>query len=523
MSKRTRLRFALAASSTVRAVRFSAVAGVIALLFTAVAAGAGNQAKAAKPVLRYGVADGWNNPNPALDPSNRPFRALAYEQIIHMAPNGTFVPGLATSWRYFPTGTGPNKGFEFTLRHNARFSDGTLVTAPRVVAWFKYFLAAKGGYSASLGPNPSFKSVGQWTVQIRMRAPNPSVPFQLSEREWGYVSSPQAIAKPTLFATGSYGAGPYMLDGSRTVQGDHYTFVPNPHYYNPSAIKWREVDVKVIPTDSSMLAALQSGQLDASEGTPKTAAAAQAAGFNVVSALQGVDRLIVIGRDAPPLNDIRVRQALNYAINRKAIAQAVLGKYGAPISETITSDGFDPKYQNYYSYDPKKAKALLAAAGYPHGFTVKAIDQTFVLPTGDVLVRPAAQDLSAVGVNLDIYTANTGADYAPKILSGEYPLGEHPPGIIPMSDHYGFFLSPNGILNPRHVDDPVIDKLYQRGLRARNASVYWKQISDRMTVQGYFINIASYDAVYFVSKKIGGVASGPQRQGFVYPEEWYPK
>ena len=66
---------------------------------------------------------------------------------------------------------------------------------------------------------------------------------------------------------------------------------------------------------------------------------------------------------------MQVRQALNYAVNRQAVTQAIYGKYGVPTDETGSLDGLVPSLQNYYSYNPAKAKSLLAAAGYPNGFT----------------------------------------------------------------------------------------------------------------------------------------------------------
>src|SRR5436190_21951384 len=91
----------------------------------------------ALPVLRVGLSLDITSLDPtkyATSAGIAPeFGDLAYDGLFHAAPNGKVVPQLATKWRYLTTGRGPNKDFELTLRHNARFSDGTRLTAAAVV------------------------------------------------------------------------------------------------------------------------------------------------------------------------------------------------------------------------------------------------------------------------------------------------------------------------------------------------------------------------------------------------------
>src|SRR5207253_2821303 len=116
-----------------------------------------------------------------------------------------------------------------------------------------------------------------------------------------------------------------------------------------------------------MVQALQAGQLDlvmaGNDGTSVQAALAGGAKLYWATVGQLVYLLHVNGKPASPLTNPLVDQALNYAIDRDALNQVLFQGYGKPTSEYVTTDGFDPKYQNYYKYDPAKAKALLAQAG----------------------------------------------------------------------------------------------------------------------------------------------------------------
>ena len=121
-----------------------------------------------------------------------------------------------------------------------------------------------------------------------------------------------------------------------------------------------------------------------------------------------------------PLASVQVRQALNYAINRKAIASAIYGKYAVPTSELGSSDGYVQSMQDYYNYDPAKAKALLAAAGYPHGFTFNIASESTFGSLGDPVLDAIAQEYSAVGVTMKITTTATLPIYLSDYYSRRY-------------------------------------------------------------------------------------------------------
>jgi peptide/nickel transport system substrate-binding protein len=503
-------------------------AALVVVSCAAAVATASGSKQAAKPALRIAVPYAFGSPNPALDqPPDLIVDELAYEPILERRSDGSVAPGLATSWRFVHTKAGPNKLFEFTLRGNARYSNGERVTAQSVKAWLDYFVKSAGPFSGLFGPNPVFTAVGKSTVRIQTEIPNPELPFALSEvRQGGDAAAPQAINKPSLFATGSYGAGPYMLDAAKTVSGDHYTFVPNPYYYDKSRIKWSQVTVKIIVSPTSTLQALKAGQIDVALGDPTTAPSAQAAGFSIVSAPAAtavVYFALQNGAVAKPLQDIRVRQALNYAIDRKAIVNALLGKYASPSSVFVTTDGTEEKYVNYYSYNPAKAKSLLAAAGYPNGFTLKVGAHAFLDDgVNDTLIQAMAKYLQAVGVTPDITTLATLGQYTDLIRSQQMAAYADEVSVLPTALQWAVFWSTKGY-RVGHIQDPVINKLYYTGLKAKDPVPFWKQISARATTQAFNLPIATVHELYYVSKHVGGVTTGTGRAGAAMPLEWYPK
>jgi peptide/nickel transport system substrate-binding protein len=496
---------------------------------TANATASGGQAAA--PVLTIGLNTSGTNLNPALNPSGvYQLESLSYATITHATPEGAIVPGLATSWHYVGSG---NTTFEFTLRPDARFSDGSPVTASAVKAWLDYFTRANGPI-VSTDPVKSVTTVGDWTVVLHLTRANPDLPYLLSEvgqENVGFIASPLAVAHPASLGTATDGAGPYTVVPSQSVAGNQYTFVPNRYYYDQSAIRWSKVVVKIISSPSTMLEAIKSGQLDVAYGDITTVSLAAAAGLSVQSAPYGWDGLLILdrgpalpnGTKPDPLASLKVRQALNYALDRAAITEAIYGKYGLPTSEAPSLDGYVQNYQGYYSYDPSKAKALLSAAGYPHGLTLTTLDPTYYGTQGDPVVQAIAKYLSAVGVSLDITQEPSGTQWVAGMVSGNYSVTGFPANpLVPMITFYAGFLGPKAVLNEHGYDDPVMDQLYQEGTVSKDPATYWEAMSRRMVTEADMVPVFELNTFWYAQKDIGGVLLS-QATGAPLPDEWYPR
>ena len=487
-------------------------------------AGERGTSASSRPALTVGYNAGPQSLDPARDGNQiQVMRALSNESITHLKADGTVGPGLTTSFGYVGSG---NRDFEFTLRADARFSDGTPVTAQAVKQWLLYFARANGPLVSTLGEVRSIDAIGRSRVRIHLAAANPNVPVALSEAfNWGAVSSPKALANPRELGTQTFGAGPYVLVASQTVSGDHYTFVPNRHYYDQSAIRFSRVVFKIIATPSSMLSALKTGQVDVAIGDSATADSATAAGLELVSEPVNTDGFALMdksGKLSKPLGDVRVRQAMNYAIDRETVAKALMGAHATPTSEWITTDGWDPASQDYYDYDPAKARSLLRAAGYPNGFSLRVVDQgSYVGNLGDPMVQAVAKYLAEVGIKLDVTATSSQAEFNQKVLSGTFPATQIFTGF-PTVSFYGLYLKSGSPLNPSSYTDPVVDRLFGESLTASDPQSVWREMSRRLVTEAAFVPVFNYDTIWYVTKAVGGIAFSASRP-FPVPTEWEPK
>jgi peptide/nickel transport system substrate-binding protein len=455
--------------------------------------------------------------NPALDYATfYQWRSLSNTSLIHINPNGSLGPGLATSW-HFVNGPGqtPNSDFVFTLRHNVKFSDGSPVTAQAVATWLNYFAKQPGLYQPQMGPIASITATGKWTVEIRLKASNTLVPYLLSEAaNWGAVESPYAVAHPKAMASATFGAGPYKLDQGATVANSSYTFVPNPYYYDKAGVKWSKVVIKIISDPSSLLDAIKTGQVQVAAGDITTAPTAASAGLRVVTVSNGDGGLLFYNRNqssSNPVGNALVRQALNYAVDRPAICKALYGQYASPATSGMpaTDASLPAGSTTPYSYDPAKAKALLAQAGYSGGFTVKVLAYGALGIDGTEMPQAIAKYLQAVGVNLNITTVSDASTYVADNATKQFPIESNTLGLRPLEQDYQFVFPPNGALNPFKSDDPTLDGLYTKALAAASPSAYssyMDQMVQRITTQAYSLNVCTKPRLWYVSKSVGGVS-----------------
>jgi len=312
---------------------------------------------------------------PSLDPGQGEpaFEGLitpAYEALLKIdPPTGKLVPDLAVSWKWLDK---EFKVFQMDLRPNVLFSDGTEFNADAVKTWLEYTKANATVTAANIGLDTA-EVTGPLTIVLHLAQPNSLLP-RLFTRGWmaGAIACPAATKDPKLVATATCGAGPYMLDAANTVTGDTYTYIPNPHYWNPDAIHWNKLVFKIIVNPQSALDAMKAGQIQLLGADASVIDAGVAAGMKLVGVELNVQGLVFLFRDGtavPAIKDVRVRQALNYAIDRTALAKVLYQGKGRPVSSEFLpgSEAYDPSLENYYPYDPDKAKALLAEAGYPDG------------------------------------------------------------------------------------------------------------------------------------------------------------
>ncbi|MDQ6524276.1 ABC transporter substrate-binding protein [Nocardioides sp. LHD-245] len=473
-------------------------------------------------VLTIGLPGGPASLDPSKDSQTFGIvRPLTNEPLTHEAPDGSIEPALATSWKYTDD---EYKVFEFTLRETAMFSDGTPVDAKATVAWLRYFSQGSGIFVSAMGPIASIEAVDQHTVRLTLERSNPRIPYLLSENgNWGAVSSTASIEDPGTLETSTSGAGPYMLDAGRTISDNKYVLVPNPHYDRPEAAPWKEVVVDIIPDANARLQAQQTGQIDVAWGDLRTADAAQDAGLEVLGVPTVTGGLILGDRSSDgPLGDVRVRRALNYAVDREAVADGLVGEHGVTTSQMQSRDGFDQDYREFYPYDVDRARELLEEAGYGDDLTLEVLAFG---PGGDLgtpLAQAIASYWSELGIDVKITTAPTAAEYVEKRASNRYAVLHYSVINWPMYLSYQIAMAPTGGQNPFGASDPVMNSLFDEGARTDDPDI-WAQMSRRSVEEAYFVPTLTVPRLYYVSDGVEGVALTEQRPEFSWASEWSPR
>src|SRR5699024_5737281 len=165
------------------------------------------------------------------------------------------------------------------------------------------------------------------------------------------------------------------------------------------------------------------------------------------------------GVTTPELADKRVRQALNYALDREAIATAAYGDYGTaesqPVSPGNASHGYDESLKHYYEYDPDKAMKLLEEAGVENGFSMEVPYKSHIVGT-TTMVEAAISQWEEIGVDVSLVPTNSTGDWSQLYRSGDYPLTQQNSGGRPMLSNLESHLLAHSTMNPFEVEVPEI-------------------------------------------------------------------
>lgn len=418
-----------------------------------------------------------------VDPVNIWFIELAYDPLIRVDGAGELVPDLASSWEYIDDEA---KQLELTLREDVLFSDGTEMTAEGVAASLSYAISTGVNGAAWLGEGTTAEATADGTVVITSAESNPSLPSLLTQRVLlGSVVNPTALDEPGVLLNGTHGAGPYVLDSESTVADSSYVYEPNEHYWDQDKIQWDRIEIDIVANTAAALQAVQSGQADLFRGDTATGESAVSAGLEVEAIPFGLIGMNYIDRNgelAPELADVRVRQALNYAIDRDSIAEAVYGEWGTPggalaLEGTI---GFDEETQDAFAYDPEKARELLEEAGYADGFSIDVAYVTSVL--SDVTVQAVAANWAEIGVTANLVNFTDAGQAVSEITAKGYPIayygyGQLPPTIVARS----FFDGGANQYNPWVTEDAELNELLDAASQAADPADAQEFYADAFT------------------------------------------
>lgn len=376
-----------------------------------------------------------------------------YDTLLRYTPSGEVEPNMAEEFEY----NEDNTVLTLKLREGITFSDGTPFDAEVVKANIEHLKAGTGVAVYMVGLVGEVVVVDDLTVEIHLSAPDPAFTYYLCLVA-GAMASPEAFGEES-FATTPVGSGPYLLDADATIRGSQYTYVRNPDYWNPDAYPYDKLVLKPMEDVTARLNAIKSGQVNATNIDASVLKEAEAAGLTINDAPVQWNGLMIFDRAGavvPALGDLRVRQALNHAIDGQAIVDNIYGGKGLQSQQIFNPDGpaFVKDLNQAYPYDPELAKELLAEAGYPDGFEI-----TMPEIKGDLTQPYITQQLADIGVTVTwdkVASENVVGD----ILGGKY-------AIISFGSSSGHpwrdifkMVSENGAWNPLHSTTPELNELF---------------------------------------------------------------
>ena len=425
------------------------------------AASAGAAASSDGSILKVGLDSDPPSYDPADFNSSRATLACysCYDTLLQFSEDGTeLLPDLAESWEQKDDLT-----YVYKIRSDVLFNDGTPMTMDDVLFSLNRILDPDTAASMSyLFENvESFEQTGDYELTVHLKTPDAT---------WKFVpaTSPCAIvSKAAVEAAGDeYGAitsltcvgtGPYKLES--WTSGSEITLVKNENYWGDKSTQlWDKVVYNIIPDETSMALAAQSGQLDYVHilgFAPDTFSVYENIGSMTFNSYESTNSsYIALNTAKAPFDDVNLRKACAYAIDKEAITQAIGQGYanvskGVPMPSTMFY--MDEEAWNYaldntiedYSYNLDKAKEYLAKSAYPDGTSVVL----YTTSSNKALAEIVQYQLSQINVNVEVNEMLKSESYE---ISYGYKLDENGNRLydIYLTGWLSDYLDPIGYLKP---------------------------------------------------------------------------
>lgn len=397
---------------------------------------------------------------------NQLYDALTRHDLKQSKEIPPLTAGPALSWSANRTAT----AWTFKLRAGVSFTDGTPWNADAAVFNFRRFRDPRFRYTTPqlvglaatyVGMVRSTRALDPMTLQVTTLAPDSHLPEDLST---AFMASPTAVMREgaAKFASAPVGTGPFKFASRRPVSSSRSCRTPAT---GGGAPRLDRLVLKPIPDATQRIAALRSGAVNWAEyPNPDDIAGLQASGFQVLT--NSYDHIWpwILNSSAGPTRDVRVRQAMNYAIDRDAMSADLLHGTAEPAYQVAPRANAGYAVVNdIYKLDPARARALLAAAGYPHGFTLNVEYPTS--GSGNMIPGPMNEslqkDLAAVGIKVQLRPIEWAAMLT-QFVTGRFMTGIDAINIslsFQQESFWGQSFSSSGPLNLGHYRNPRVDAL----------------------------------------------------------------
>ncbi|HSV83252.1 MAG TPA: ABC transporter substrate-binding protein [Ramlibacter sp.] len=336
-----------------------------------------------------------------------------YDSLVRLDANGNIVPAIASSWSFSPD----KRVVTFKLRNGIRFTDGSDLTAAEVVKSLNRSKKDPASLRASqMTAFEAFEAPDRSTVLVRLSAPDENAIYTLATST-GMIVSGKAIDGNANLASAPVGSGPYKLVASGS-QGA--TYERNDGYFDKSQNQFAKVEISRIGDVTARINSLLTGQTDAAflsaAQWPQIQQMVATGKFKVHKVLGPNSFPLMLNTKIKPLDNPKVRLAMNLAIDREAISKGIFYDQCTPASQPLQPGvvGHDDRLK--YKRDVAKAKALMQEAGVAP-FTIDVLANTGE-PYASVGVALKAQ-LQEIGITLNLIPTNNTA-MRPQFRSGAH-------------------------------------------------------------------------------------------------------
>lgn len=337
-----------------------------------------------------------------LDDSLDPHKAVAagtkevmfnvFEGLMKPTSDGDLTPAIAESYEVSPD----RLTYTFKLREGVKFHNGDTVTAEDVIYSIKRCAEAS---------EAGVLQVEAFSVIQSVESPDAhTVVITISEPSNEFLSYLTTAVLPAGYAeqdTAPVGTGPFKFV-SRTAQDSIVLEKFDAYWGTPAMLD--KVTLKIIENSDNILMSLQSGAVDVFAHLTSTQVSQLGSEFKIFESTMNLVQALYLNNAEPPFDNEKVRQALCYAVDKQAIIDLAFDGYGSPIGSSMYpafGKYFDEELTDYYTRDVEKAKALLADAGYPDGFSMTITVPSNYQPHIDTALVLVEQ-LKDIGVSAEV-------------------------------------------------------------------------------------------------------------------------
>jgi peptide/nickel transport system substrate-binding protein len=366
---------------------------------TAATAVSQTQAKPAglAPTITIAAANDIESGDPHTNQAlvyNNVVRLSVFNALVRYGPDLAYVPDLAEKWE-----NPDDKTYIFHLRQGVKYHNGQEVEASHVQYSFKRIADKKAVFATRVAPIDTYEVVDKYTIKFTLAAPQADFIDGLV----GLSILPPEVE--TTLDKKPIGSGPFQF--VEWVPNDHITLQRFPDYFEKDLAKVDKIVFKIIPEPQVAITNMQAGAIDGILDIPLTQAATFKTSSTIKPIIQSTSSIHILelmGKKSEPIrSSAKVRQALAMCLDKAAVQKVAFAGEGRPKWSWVPFGSWGYKEEAGYAFDPQKAKALLAEAGYPDGFSF-SVNLLNGYPEGEKIATIWQAGLQQAGITLQLQT-----------------------------------------------------------------------------------------------------------------------